>query len=389
MSKMNPTTRHPRRIPLSVPHMGGRELAYVEEAFDTNWISTVGPNLTALEEAFSRYTGAPAVALASGTAAIHLGLKLLGLKPGGEVVVPTLTFAAGCNPVLYEHGRPVFVDSERRSWNLDPNLLEDLLKRRAERGQALPQVVTVVHLFGQSADLDPIVEICGRYGIPLLEDAAEALGATYKGGVPGTFGEVGVFSLNGNKIITSSGGGVMVAKRKEWVDKARFWSTQARDPGLDYLHSEVGYNYRMSNILAGVARGQLEILEQRVEQRRAIAFRYRDGFADLPGISLMPQAEWGRHTNWLSCFLVDEATFGMSARDLIAYLDSANVEARPVWKPLHTQKLYQGFETVGGAVAEDLNRNGLCLPSSTNMTEEEQRFVIDRVREAAGVGEGA
>lgn len=376
--------RRETRILLSVPHMGGRELPYVREAFDTNWLSTVGPNLTKLEQDFSEYAGLPSVALASGTAGIHLGLKLLGLKPGGEVVVPTLTFAAGCNPVLYEQGRPVFIDSERRSWNLDPNLLEEFLTKRAAAGKALPQVVTVVHLFGQSADLDAIVEICNRFELPLLEDAAESLGSTYKGGIPGTFGDVGVFSLNGNKIITSSGGGLLVARRKEWVDRARYWSTQARDPGLDYLHSELGYNYRMSNVLAGIARGQLEILEERVEQRRAIAFRYRDGLADVPGISLMPQAPWGRHTNWLSCFTVDEANFGMSARDLIAFLDSANVEARPVWKPLHTQKLYAGYEVVGGVVAEDLNRNGLCLPSSTLMTAEEQQFVIDRIREAAG-----
>lgn len=355
---------------------------YVGEAFDSNWVSTVGPNLTALEEEFERYSGCPTVALSSCTAGIHLGLKLLGLKPGGEVVVPTLTFAAGCNPVLYEHGRPVFVDSERQSWNLDPNLLEDLLTERAAKKKPLPQVVTVVHLFGQSADLDPIMEICNRFEIPLLEDAAESLGATYKGGIPGTFGDIGVFSLNGNKIITSSGGGLLVAQEKRRVDKARYWSTQSRDPGLDYLHSEVGYNYRMSNVLAGIARGQLQVLETRVEQRRANAFRYRDGFADLPGITLMPQAPWGRHTNWLSCFLIDEATFGMSARDLIAFLDSANVEARPVWKPLHTQKLYAHCEVVGGAVAEDLNRNGICLPSSSCMTIDHQQFVIDRVREA-------
>lgn len=380
---MSPAKRFPTRIFLSVPHMEGTERAFVQEAFETNWVSTAGPHLTALEAEFEEYAKRPAVALSSGTAALHLGLKLLGLKPGGEVVVPTLTFAAGCNPVLYEHGRPVFVDSERQSWNMDPNLLEDLLKKRAERGKTLPQVVTVVHLFGQSADLDAIVEVCNRFEIPLLEDAAESLGATYKGEIPGTFGDVGIFSLNGNKIITSSGGGLLVARQKEWVDKARYWSTQARDPGLDYLHSEVGYNYRMSNVLAGIARGQLEVLEKRVEQRRAIAFRYRDALSDVPGIELMPQAPWGRHTNWLSCFLVNEREFGLSARELIAFLDAANVDARPVWKPLHTQKLYAGYEIVGGAVAEELNRHGLCLPSSTNMSDEQQQFVIDRIREAA------
>jgi len=375
--------RHETRIHLSVPHMGGNELAYVQEAFESNWISTAGPHLTALEEEFLKYSGLPTVALSSGTAGIHLGLKLLGVGLGDEVVVPTLTFAAGANPVLYQGARPVFIDSERQSWNLDPNLLESFLKKRAAEGK-LPKAVTVVHLFGQSADLDAIVEICQRFEVPLLEDAAESLGATYKGKIPGTFGDVGVFSLNGNKIITGSGGGLLVAQKKEWVDKARYWSTQARDPGVDYLHSEIGYNYRMSNILAGIARGQLEILEERVEQRRAIAFRYRDAFSDLPGIVLMPQAPWGRHTNWLSCFTIDREKFGVSARELIQLLDAANVEARPVWKPMHTQKLYEGYEVVGGEVAEDLNENGLCLPSSTLMTEEEQQFVIDRVREAAG-----
>lgn len=374
-----------KRILLSVPHMGGSEVSYVTEAFESNWLSTVGPNLSAFEAEFSRYAGLPSVAVASGTAAIHLGLRLLNVQPGDEVVAPALTFVGGVNPILYEHARPVFIDSERRSWNMDPDRLADFLKERA-RLNRLPKAVTVVHLFGQTADMDPILETCRRYGLPLLEDAAEALGALYKGRVPGTLGDIGVYSLNGNKIITSTGGGVLVSPRREWVDRARFWSTQARDAGLDYLHSELGYNYRMSNVLAGIARGQLEVLETRVEQRRSIAFRYRDAFADLPGISLMPQAPWGRHTNWLSCFLVDEKKFGMTARDLIAFLDAANVEARPVWKPMHRQKLYEGYECVGGEVAEDLNRRGLCLPSSSSLSAEDQQFVIDRVREAAGAG---
>ncbi len=382
MMKTTPA-RHATRIHLSVPHMGEKEFGYVREAFETNWLSTAGPHLQALEDEFARYTGRDAVALASGTAGIHLGLKLLGIEPGDDVVVPTLTFVAACNPVLYEGARPVFIDSERRSWNMDPHLLEECLRARAERGK-LPRAVVVVHLFGQTADLDAIASICAEYELPLLEDAAEALGATHRDRIPGTIGAVGVYSLNGNKIITGSGGGVLVAQRREWVDKARYWSTQARDPGLDYLHSEIGYNYRMSNVIAGIARGQLEVLEQRVEQRRAIAFRYRDAFADLPGISLMPQAPWGRHTNWLSCFLIDAETFGVSARQLIARLDAANIEARPVWKPLHTQELYRECEVFGGAVAERLNRDGLCLPSSTSMTLDEQQFVIDRVREAAG-----
>ena len=371
-------------IPLSVPHMGGAEIGYVQQAFTTNWLSTVGPNLTALEADFTRLAGRASLAVSSGTAAIHLAIKLIGLKPGDEVVTSTLTFVASCNPILYEGGRPVFIDSERISWDLDPHLLSGFLRKRAKVNR-LPKAALVVHILGQSADLDPILECCRRYEIPLIEDAAEALGAQYKGRLVGSLGDVGIFSFNGNKIITSTGGGMLVSPRKEWVEKARHWSTQACDPDPDlgnYLHSEIGYNYRMSNVLAGIARGQLEVLPLRVQQRRAIAFRYRDAFGDVPGIELMPQAPYGLHTNWLSCFLIDEKRFGLSSADLIRFLDAANVEARPVWKPMHTQKLYQGYECIGGEVAEDLNRRGICLPSSTCMTGEEQQFVIDRVHEA-------
>lgn len=381
---MRPSARFSRRILLSVPHMGGSEIKYVQESFATNWLSTAGPNLEALETEFTQLVGLPSVALGSGTAGIHLGIKLLGFRPNDEMVTPTLTFAASCNPLLYEHAVPVFLDSDRTSWNLDPNLLADFLKRRAVVNK-LPKAVTVVHLFGQSADLDPILETCRRYELPLLEDAAEALGAKYKGKPVGAFGDVGVYSLNGNKIITCTGGGMLVSPRPEWVSKARYWSTQARDPDPqhnNYLHSEVGHNYRLSNVLAGIARGQLEVLEQRVAQRRTIAFRYRDALADLPGVESMPQAAYGLHTNWLTCFLIDEPTFGLSQSALIRFLDAANIESRPVWKPMHTQKLYQGFECVGGAVAEDLNHRGICLPSTSSLTLDEQQFVIDRIREA-------
>jgi len=369
-----------KRIYLSVPHMGGAELTYVQEAFASNWLSTVGPNLDALETKFSNLVGLPSVALATGTAGIHLALKLLGVKQGDEVVTPTLTFAASCNPILYERAVPVFVDSEYASWNLDPNLLDEFLKKRAKVNR-LPKAVTVVHLFGQSADLDAILEICRRYELPLLEDAAEALGSVYKRKVPGTLGDIGVFSFNGNKIITGTSGGMLVSPRKEWVDKARYWSTQARDTGVNYLHSELGYNYRLSNVLAGIVRGQLEVLPQRVEQRRAIAFRYRDELQDI-GFALMPQAPYGLHTNWLSCFLLDEKKFGLSQLELIRHLESFNVESRPVWKPMHTQKLYEGCECIGGRVAEDLNLRGICLPSSSSMTPEEQNFVIQTIRTA-------
>lgn len=373
--------------------MGESELAYVQEAFRSNWMSTVGPNLDALEPAFQSLVGWPAVALASGTAGLHLGYKLLGVGPGDEVITPTLTFAASCNPILYLGARPVFMDSEPGTWNLDPGLLAETLRQRAERNR-LPKAVSVVHLFGQAADLNPIVEICQRHEVPLIEDAAESLGARYQGRHPGTFGQIGVFSFNGNKIITGTSGGMLVAPRREVVDQARHWSTQARDPdpeGINnYVHSELGYNYRLSNVLAGIVRGQLEVLEERVQQRRAVFERYREAFAGLPGIEPQPEADFGspadvrsgrtRHTRWLSCFLVDEPRFGLSVGALVRELAAANVEARPVWKPMHTQPLYRGYECIGGAVAEDLNRRGICLPSSSNLSAEEQAFVIRQVR---------
>jgi pyridoxal phosphate-dependent aminotransferase EpsN len=382
---MSPSKRLAKHIHLSIPHMSGMEREHVEAAFRTNWLSTVGPNLTALEQQFEQLTGRPSVALANGTAALHLAVKLLQFKAGDEMVTSTLTFAASCNPVVYERGHPVFIDSDRQSWNMDPNLLADFLRERARKNK-LPKAVTVVHLYGQSADLDPILSLCKQYDLPLIEDAAEALGTLYKGKQVGTLGDIGIFSFNGNKIITGTAGGMLVAKQKDWVDKARFWSTQARDKdptgANNYVHSELGYNYRLSNVLAGIVLGQLKVLPKRVEQRRAIAFRYHDAFADLPGIEFMPQAPYGLHTNWLSCFLVDETKFGMSSTGLIHFLGEANVEARAVWKPMHTQPLYQGYECIGGAVAEDLNRRGICLPSSSCLTDEEQQFVIDRVREA-------
>ena len=372
-----------KRILLSVPHMGGTEQTYVREAFDTNWLSTVGPNLSAFEQDFEARLGLPSVALASGTAAIHLGLRLLGVGPGDEVFCPTLTFVASCNPVRYLGAEPVFLDSDCTTWNLDPNILEDALHQRAQQNK-LPRAVIVVHLYGQCADMDPILAICLRYGVPVLEDAAEALGATYRNRPAGTLGEVGTFSFNGNKMITTTGGGMLVSPNPAWVEKARFWSQQARDPGIAYEHSEIGYNYRMSNVLAGIGRGQLEVLDLRVRQRRAIAFRYRDAFADLPGISLMPQAPYGVHTNWLSCFLIEEAQLGCSRDELIGILAAANVESRPVWKPMHLQPLYAGCARHGGQVAEDLFRRGICLPSSSSLSLEDQFHVISQVRAASG-----
>jgi pyridoxal phosphate-dependent aminotransferase EpsN len=365
--------------------MGGAEQTYVQQAFASNWLSTVGPNITALEREFENRIGLPSVALSSGTAAIHLGLRLLGVGPGDQVFCPTLTFAASSNPVRYLGAEPVFMDSDYATWNLDPHILENALRERAQRGK-LPRALVVVDLYGQCADLDSILAICRSYEVPALEDAAEALGATYRKRPAGTFGELGVFSFNGNKIITTTGGGMLASRNAAWVEKARFWSQQARDPGIAYEHSELGYNYRMSNVLAGIGRGQLEVLDLRVQQRRAIAFRYREAFAGLPGISLMPQAPYGLHTNWLSCFLIDEAEFGCSRDELIRSLDAANIESRPVWKPMHLQLLYAGCQCYGGEVAEDLFRRGICLPSSSSLSLEDQLYVINQVRFGAGAG---
>lgn len=371
------------RILLSVPHMSGQERLYANEAFDLNWVSTAGPNLAAFESAFSRRLGLSCVCLSSGTAAIHLGLRLLGVGPGDEVFCSTLTFAASANPIRYLGAEPVFIDSDRGTWNMDPQLLARALQSRAARNK-LPKAVVVVHLYGQCADMDPILHACAQFNVPVLEDAAEALGATYKGRPAGTLGQIAAFSFNGNKIITTAGGGMLAAHDSAHVEKARFWSTQAKDPGVSFEHSEIGYNYRMSNVLAGIGRGQLEVLDLRIEQRRAIAFRYRDAFADLPGISPMPQAPFGLHTNWLSCFLIDAMKFGCSRDALIRRLDAAGIESRPVWKPMHLQQLYRHSETVGGSVAQDLHERGICLPSSSSLSPEDQSHVIEQIRTSAG-----
>jgi len=362
--------------------MGGAEEGFVREAFATNWLSTVGPHLGAFEAEFAARIGRPAVALSSGTAALHLGLRALGVGPGDEVFSPTLTFVASVNPIGYLGASPVFIDSEPDSWNLDPQLLREALQARA-RARRLPRAVVVVHLYGQCADMDSIQSECSRYEVPVLEDAAEALGALYRGKPAGSLGPVSAFSFNGNKIITTTGGGMLCAADPAVADKVRFWSTQARDTGIAYQHSDLGYNYRLSNVLAGIGRGQLQVLDARVQRRREIAFAYRDALADVPGIALMPQARWGLHTNWLSVFTVDKARFGLGRDALIGALDAAGIEARPAWKPMHLQPLFGGAPCFGGAVAEDIFRRGICLPSSSSLLEAEQEHVIRTIRSAS------
>ncbi len=391
--------RSPNRILLSVPHMGGTEIRYVQEAFDTNWLSTVGPNLNELEKTFQSLVGIPSVALSSGTSGLHLALRASGVRPGDEVVAQSLTFVASTNPILQEHARPILIDSDRATWNIDPNLLSEFLSRRA-RENRLPKAVMAVHLFGQPAAIDDLLSVCTQYGVTLIEDAAESLGARYRGQHPGTWGHVGVFSFNGNKMITGTTGGMLVTRDAALATRVRHWSTQARDPdpsGINnYIHTESGYNYRMSNVIAGIVRGQLEVLPLRVRQRRAVFDRYRQALSDIPGIEPQPDAPGATagpesdpmpdnatfHSRWLSCFLVDESRFGMSAPDLIRYLDRANIESRPVWRPMHVQPLFANAERIGGEVAEDLNHRGICLPSSSSLTETDQQFVIDAIRAA-------
>lgn len=365
------------RIYLSPPHMSGNEQFFVNQAFETNWIAPIGPNVTAFEDEFCQTTGAKySLALSSGTAALHLALDHLGVCSSDEVMVSTLTFCASVNPIIYLGAEPVFIDSDYKSWNLDPNLLESTLAQRAATSR-LPKALVLVHLYGQCADIETIQSICSRYGVMLIEDAAEALGATYQGRMAGTFGRAGIYSFNGNKILSTSGGGMLVSDDKELIDHARKLSTQARDAAPHYQHSEIGYNYRMSNVLAGIGRGQLQVLDARVAARRANTERYQAALGDLPGITFMPEAEWGRANRWLTVITIEPEKFGIDREYVRLALEAENIESRPVWKPMHLQPVYTEYESVGGSVAEELFRTGLCLPSGSNLTEEELDRVVD------------
>ena len=373
------TTHHPR-LYLSPPHMSGRERRYVEDVFDSNWIAPLGPQVDAFEAEFAAVVQAPyALALSSGTAALHLALQLVGVGAGDEVLVSTLTFAATANAVTYLGGKPTFIDSERTSWNMDPALLAETLHRRARAGR-LPKAVVLVHLYGQCADLDPIVAACEAHGVPLIEDAAEALGATYKGRPPGMFGRAGIFSFNGNKIITTSGGGMLVSADRALVDHARKLATQAREPAPHYEHTEIGYNYRLSNVLAGIGRGQLEVLPDRVRRKREIYAAYRQALADLPGIEWMPEAPWGESTRWLTVILIDPQRFGCDREAVRLALEAENIESRPLWKPMHLQPVFAGCPAIGGDVAAALFDQGLCLPSGTALTTTDLARVVEVIQ---------
>ncbi|MCA0755388.1 aminotransferase class I/II-fold pyridoxal phosphate-dependent enzyme [Paenibacillus sp. N4] len=370
-----------KRIYLSPPHMSGRERHYIDEAFETNWIAPLGPNIDAFERAVAAYAGtADAVAVSSGTAAIHLALRLLEVGSGDVVFCSSFTFVASANPIRYCGAEPVFIDSEPDTWNMSPDALGKALSAAALEGK-LPKAVVVVHLYGQLAKMDEINALCGQYGVPVVEDAAESLGSTYKGKQSGGLGKFGVFSFNGNKIITTSGGGMLVSDDKALLGKARFLATQARDAAPHYQHSSMGYNYRMSNLLAGVGRAQLEVLEERVAARRAIFDTYKQALSGRDGIFFMPALEDSRPNRWLTAITVDEQLTGVTIPALLGALTDANIEARPLWKPLHLQPLFEGARFYahgdGQPCCERLFNSGICLPSGSGMTAVEQVRVID------------
>ncbi|MDP1560628.1 MAG: aminotransferase class I/II-fold pyridoxal phosphate-dependent enzyme [Pirellulaceae bacterium] len=365
------------RIYLSPPCMLGRERQLLLDAFDSNWIAPLGPHVNAFEVEFASRVGkTQAVALSSGTAALHLALQIVGVGRDDRVVTSSFTFAATANAIKYVAAQPVFVDSDWSSWNMDPNLLREYLQKCRIQNR-LPKAVLSVDVIGQCCDYDSIRAICHEFELPLIEDAAEALGATYRDRPAGSFGDIACFSFNGNKIITTSGGGMLVTDRSDWAHQARHLATQARDPAPHYEHTQVGYNYRMSNLLAAIGRGQLEVLEEHVRRRRAIFENYRTALAGRPGITLMPEISGGRSTRWLSVVLIDPEKFGEDREAIRQRLEAANIESRPAWKPMHCQPVFAGCEAVGGAVSEHIFAQGLCLPSGSSLSPPQQARVIE------------
>jgi pyridoxal phosphate-dependent aminotransferase EpsN len=360
------------RVYLSPPDISAADHAAVDAVLTSNWVAPVGPALKSFEDAVSAYAGVGhAVALNSGTAALHLALKILGVGPGDKVICPTLTFAASANPICYLGAEPIFVDSQPSTWNLDPALLVAALTEHPEA-----KAVIVVHLYGQCADMDAISETCRSFGVPIIEDAAEALGASYRGKPAGSFGDLSFFSFNGNKIITTSAGGMLLSDHAKWIDEARFLATQAREPVLHYEHREIGYNYRMSNVLAGLGASQMADLQRRVSVKRAHFHAYMEAFSGM-GLSMMPIVDQEACNYWLSCILVDEA---IQPTQILDQLDAADIEARPLWKPLHLQPVFANRKVYGGSVAEDLFARGICLPSGSSMSKTQRDSVIDVVR---------
>lgn len=374
-----------QRTFLSSPHMSGNEMKYINEAFDLNWIAPLGNNVEGFEKELAEYNDINSVAvLSSGTSAIHLALRLYDVGPEDTVFCSSLTFVASANPILYEKATPVLIDSEPETWNMSPEALERALAD-AKSNNRLPKAVIVVHLYGQSAKMDELMAVCNKYNVPLIEDAAESLGSKYKGIASGTIGEYGIYSFNGNKIITTSGGGALISNNEEQIQKARFLSTQARDPALHYQHSEIGYNYRMSNIVAGIGRGQLEVLDERVEARRANFKRYEDAFGSIDGINFQPELKDTYSNRWLTALTIDPDKTGVTRTEIIEKLEESNIEARPVWKPMHLQPLFEEYAYYSHeedkSVSDRLFEYGLCLPSGSSLGERQQYQVINLLNE--------
>ena len=369
-----------KRIYLSSPHMSneGYEQKYVKEAFDTNWIAPLGENVNKFEEELAKYVGSKnAAALSAGTAAIHMAFKALDVKKDDIVFCSSLTFSATANPIIYQNATPVFIDSEKETWNMNPKALEKAFEKYPN-----PKAVIVVHLYGTPAKIEEIKEICDKHNVPLVEDAAESLGATYNGKQTGTFGKFGVYSFNGNKIITTSGGGMLVSDDEERIIKVRFWSTQSREKARHYEHKEIGYNYRMSNIVAGIGRGQLKVLDKRIEQKTNIYNNYKEGFKDIEEIEMQPIPENTRPNHWLSVITLKEDS-KVKTLDIMEALDKENIESRPVWKPMHMQPVFEKYDFIkvtDKPISEDLFERGVCLPSDTKMTKEEQEVVINTIK---------
>lgn len=368
------------KIWLSSPHMSGKEMKYIKEAFSNNHVFPLGPNVTGLEEDIRKLTMAKAcTCLSSGTAAIHLALILLGIKQGDEVICSSFTFSASANPIVYQGAIPIFVDSEQDTWNMDSALLQEAIEDRLRQTGKKPKAIVLVHLYGMPAKLDELLAVANRFEIPIIEDAAEALGSTYRGKYCGTFGELGIFSFNGNKIITTSGGGALVSNRAEYCQQALFLATQARDPAPHYQHSRIGYNYRMSNISAGIGRGQIEMLHDRIARRRAHFFAYQESLKNLDGISFLAEPSSDFYSNhWLTTILIDrEKTGGHTPEELRQFLEKLNIESRPLWKPMHLQPVFRDCPAYLNGVSESLFERGLCLPSSSIMTDEEREKVVE------------
>ncbi len=371
-----------KRVYLASPHMSeqGYEMAFIQEAFATNWIAPLGPNVDAFEKEVVQRVGVKAaLAVSSGTAAIHLALKAVGVGPGDLVFCQDLNFAATANPIRYQGAVPVFIDSNH-TWNMCPEALRKAFHRYETLGQK-PKAVIVVHLYGLSADLDPILEICREYGVPLIEDAAESLGSSYKGKATGTIGDLGIYSFNGNKIITTSGGGMLVSNDEEKIEKARYWATQAREPVLHYEHRDLGYNYRLSNVLAGIGRGQLRVLDERIAKKKYIFDYYKEHLSGLEGLEMMPVQDYDEPNYWLSCILLNG---NVKPTNIIEALEAENIESRPIWKPMHLQPYYKDCDFITlqeqGSVSEDIFNRGVCLPSDTKMTDEDLERVVGVIR---------